>query len=59
MKDKDKKIDNALYELDELLKLLTERISDLHEVKGGMQARHAYVLYRKYVWDIIKILKSD
>jgi hypothetical protein len=40
------KADNILDELNEVERLLDERISDLHEVKGGMQARHAYVLYR-------------
>ena len=36
--------------IDELEKLLTDRISDLYEVKGAMQARHAFVLYRKLLW---------
>jgi len=53
----DKNIKEAIETLDELQKLLTERISDLHEVKGGMQARHAYCYYRKYVWDAINLLK--
>lgn len=30
----------------ELEDLLTERIADLHEIQGMMQARHAYIYYR-------------
>lgn len=41
-------IKNAFDELD---KLLTERISELHEVKGGMQGRHAYLYYRSLLWE--------
>lgn len=37
--------------IDELEKLLTDRISDLYEVKGAMQARHTFVLYRKLLWE--------
>lgn len=40
------KADNILSELDELEKLLNERVADLHEIKGMMQARHAYIFYR-------------
>jgi len=42
-------IHEGIHELD---KLLTERISDMHDVKGYMQARHAYVLYRARLWEI-------
>jgi len=42
-----KTLQNTIQELDQLL---TERISDLHQVKGGMQARHAYIFYRNLVW---------
>ena len=45
------KVDNFFEVIDDLEVLLTDRISDLHEVKGGMQARHAYVLYRKLLWE--------
>lgn len=52
MTHKEKKALNDAYEnLNELDKLLTERVGDLHEVKGGKQARHAYIFYRKLVWD--------
>jgi hypothetical protein len=36
----------------DLEKLLTERIADLYEVKGMMQARHAYLFYRQKLWEI-------
>lgn len=45
------KVDNFFEVIDDLEVLLTDRINDLHEVKGGMQARHAYVLYRKLLWE--------
>ena len=53
-----KEIINVKDEVILLEQLLTERISDLHEVKGGMQARHAYIYYRKLVWDIEKSLRD-
>lgn len=59
MKKPKDKIEEALYELNELEDLLTERIADLHEVKGGMQARHAYVFYRRKVLEIINILTKN
>ena len=46
------KANGILEKYDELDKLLTERISDLHEVKGMMQGRHAYIFYRKLLWEI-------
>ena len=33
-------INEFMDEMSELVSLLNDRISDLHEVKGGMQARH-------------------
>lgn len=58
MKNKDQVIIDAIEELDELEKLLTERISDMYEIKGMMQARHAYILYRQKVWNVRDILKK-
>lgn len=46
-------IANDVFEdIKELETLLTERISDLHEIKGMMQCRHAYIFYRKLLWEI-------
>jgi len=42
-------INEQINDLDELL---TERISELHEVKGMQQCRHAYVYYRSLLWGI-------
>lgn len=39
--------------------LLTDRISDLHEVKGGMQARHAYILYRKLLVEAKDLINDN
>lgn len=52
------RISQALGELKELEDLLSERISDLHQVKGMMQARHVYCYYRQKVWDIQRKLKK-
>ena len=45
--------------VDNLDKLLTERIIDLHEVQGGMQARHAYCYYRKLLWDAKYLMRDN
>lgn len=45
-------------DLKELEDLLTERIADFHEVKGMIQARHAYIFYRSYVYKITKKLNK-
>ena len=46
------KADELFDAMNELSKLLTERISDMHEIKGMMQARHAYIFYRRMLLDI-------
>ena len=47
---------NALKDVFEDIEFLTtlfdDMISDLHHVKGGQQARHSYMLYRKYLWEM-------
>jgi hypothetical protein len=48
----EKELKDIISEIKELEKLLTERIQDLHEIKGMMQARHAYILYRDRLWQI-------
>jgi hypothetical protein len=47
-----------LEKINEFDSLLTERISDLHEIKGMMQARHAYIFYRKLLWEIRDIIRQ-
>ena len=44
--------DTVLSIIQDLDHLLEDRIVDLHELKGGQQARHAYMLYRTKVWEI-------
>lgn len=46
-KIENEKVKDFFEVVDDLEKLLTDRISDLHEVKGGVQARHAYILVQK------------
>ena len=43
---------SAAYLVKELDKLLTERIADLYEIQGMVQARHAYIYYRSLLWKI-------
>lgn len=55
---KQQNINEAIEELRELENLLTQRIVYLHEIKGMMQARHAYVFYRQYVFKAMELLKE-
>ena len=54
-----KKVDNFFGVVNNLEILLTERISDLHEVKGAVQARHAYILYRDLLWEAKHSLQEN
>jgi hypothetical protein len=49
---------NVIDNLDHLSKLMNDMIVDMHNVKGGQQVRHSYMLYRKYLWDIKDELKK-
>ena len=49
---------NVIDDLDHLSKLMDDMIVDMHNVKGGQQVRHSYMLYRKYIWDIKDELKN-
>ena len=53
------KIDDFFETVKELETLLTERISDLQNVEGAMQARHAYIFYRQVLWDAKYSLKDS
>jgi hypothetical protein len=37
---------------------MDDLISDLHNVKGGQQARHSYMFYRESMWKIKADLKK-
>ena len=49
---------NVFEDLEFLSRLMDDMISDLHNVKGGQTARHSYMLYRKYIWEIQDELKK-
>jgi hypothetical protein len=51
-------LDNVFEDLEFLSRLMDEMISDMHNVKGGQQARHSYMLYREYIWKIKADLKK-
>jgi hypothetical protein len=53
------KAGEIMEQITEFDKLLTERISDLHEVPGMMQARHAYIFYREHLWKIRDLLRFN
>jgi hypothetical protein len=49
---------NVFEDLDFLSRLMDDMISDMHNVKGGQQVRHSYMLYREYMWKIKAELKK-
>jgi hypothetical protein len=51
-------LNDVFEDLNHLSKLMDDMISDLHNIKGGQTARHSYMLYRKYIWDIQDELKK-
>lgn len=53
------KVKDFFQVIEDLEKLLTERIADLHEVRGGMQSRHAYCYYRKLLWEAKYIMRDN
>lgn len=58
-KIENEKVKDFFDVIDSLDKLLTERISDLHEVRGGMQSRHAYCYYRSLVWEAKYLMRDS
>jgi len=58
-KIENEKVKDFFDVVDNLEELLTDRIVDLHEVKGGMQARHAYILYRKLLWEAKYLMRDN
>jgi hypothetical protein len=53
------KVKEFLAEVNELDELLTERISELHEVQGMQQCRHAYIFYRERLWTARDAIKDS
>ena len=53
------KVKDFFQVISDLEKLLDERIVDLHEVRGGMQSRHAYCYYRKLLWEAKYIMRDN
>lgn len=48
-----------INEFSNLENLLTDRISDLHDVKMGQVERHAFILYRNMLWEIKKLVADE
>lgn len=44
---------------DELDKAITDRISDLHQIKGGVSERQSFMYLRSFVWNIQNELKEE
>ena len=57
-KNKEEKLQEIFELANDLDSLLTDRISDLSNVKGFQQSRHAYIYYRTFVWKIKDKLKK-
>jgi hypothetical protein len=51
-------LNDVFEDLNFISKLMDDMISDLHNVKGGQQARHSYMLYREYMWKLKADLKK-
>jgi hypothetical protein len=51
-------LDNVFEDLEFLSRLMDDMISDMHNVKGGQQVRHSYMLYREYMWKMKAELKK-
>ena len=52
------KLDSALELLDDLAKMMDDRIVELHKAQGGQQTRHAYIFYREKVWNAMNELNQ-
>jgi len=50
---------HAIAILQELSKLLDDRIADLHEIKGVQHYRHCYVYYRSLVYDAWFTMRNE
>jgi len=53
-----KEIDKTLELSDELDKAITDRISDLYQIKGGVSERQSFMYLRSFVWNIKNELKK-
>lgn len=52
------KAQSIFEDIDYLSGLLDDRVVDLAGVKGGMQARHNYIFYRRLLWEIKHTLRD-
>ena len=49
-----------LFELfDDLEEMLTDKISELHKVKGHQTERHAFSYYRKLLWESRYLVRDN
>lgn len=48
----------ALEILKDLEELFDDRIIELNDVKGMQADRHAFILYRNKLWEIINVLNK-
>lgn len=49
---------DAMEDLEHLSRLMDDMISDMHNVKGGQQVRHCYMLYRDRIYDVQRTLRE-
>jgi len=52
-------LEKAIALSDELDKAITDRISDLHQIKGGVSERQSFMYLRSFVWNIQNELKKE
>jgi len=52
------RIEDAVDELNDTVKFLTDRIVGMHEIRSQQGERHAFILYRKMINDAIGTLEG-
>jgi len=55
----EQKANDIIDDLKTLNKLLTDQISDLHEMKGGIPMRHCFIFYRERLQGITDALVTE
>ena len=43
--------------LEKLVDLFTDKISELHKIKGGQTERHAFIYYRKLIREMQEVFR--
>jgi len=55
----EEKIQEFYEDMDEIEKFLNGRVQELLEVKGGQSERHAFIFYRRLLWDVKYLIRDN